>query len=164
MASGCRVEVCQSKDTILSNATIKKLLGAGKTAGVLGQLTEVSPLLPNCLGRWYAGTSLQAAWEARRSQRVCSALPQPPGPVYCSLLLSLSLPPLLQDWGDELFSALREAGGKVYSNYAVGYNNVDVEAATKNGIAVGNTPGRPQLQKCDQRRTGRDSRTCVRPV
>jgi len=29
----------------------------------------------------------------------------------------------------------------VFSNYAVGYNNVDVNAATKHGIPVGNTPG-----------------------
>ncbi|MEA3487321.1 MAG: hypothetical protein U9R20_06660, partial [Thermodesulfobacteriota bacterium] len=33
---------------------------------------------------------------------------------------------LTEVWGDELFSALENAGGKVYSNYAVGYNNVDV--------------------------------------
>ncbi len=30
---------------------------------------------------------------------------------------------------------------QVYSNYAVGYNNVVVPEATKRGIAVGNTPG-----------------------
>ena len=30
---------------------------------------------------------------------------------------------------------------KVISNYAVGFNNIDVAAATKRGIAVGNTPG-----------------------
>lgn len=30
---------------------------------------------------------------------------------------------------------------KVISNYAVGFNNVDVPAATERGIAVGNTPG-----------------------
>jgi hydroxypyruvate reductase 1 len=29
----------------------------------------------------------------------------------------------------------------VYSNYAVGYNNVDIKAASRHGIAVGNTPG-----------------------
>lgn len=40
-----------------------------------------------------------------------------------------------------MFAALRKAGGTAYSNYAVGYNNVDVEAATKRGIPVGNTPG-----------------------
>jgi len=48
---------------------------------------------------------------------------------------------LTEAWGDELFSALRNAGGTAYSNYAVGYNNVDVGAATRNGICVGNTPG-----------------------
>ncbi len=30
---------------------------------------------------------------------------------------------------------------KVISNYAVGYNNIDVEAATARGIVVTNTPG-----------------------
>jgi glyoxylate reductase len=33
------------------------------------------------------------------------------------------------------------AGLKVVSNYAVGFNNIDVAAATARGIAVGNTPG-----------------------
>ena len=48
---------------------------------------------------------------------------------------------LTEDWGEALFEALKKAGGKVYSNYAVGYNNVDVAAATTRGIQVGNTPG-----------------------
>lgn len=48
---------------------------------------------------------------------------------------------LTEDWGDTLFGALKKAGGHAYSNMAVGYNNVDVEAATRHGIAVGNTPG-----------------------
>ena len=48
---------------------------------------------------------------------------------------------LTEDWGEALFSALKEAGGKAYSNYAVGFNNVDVGAATQLGIPVGNTPG-----------------------
>jgi hydroxypyruvate reductase 1 len=48
---------------------------------------------------------------------------------------------LTEPWGDELFAALKTAGGTAYSNYAVGFNNVDVDAATKNGIPVGNTPG-----------------------
>ncbi len=48
---------------------------------------------------------------------------------------------LTEPWGDTLFAALQQAGGTVYSNYAVGYDNVDVAAATKRGIAVGNTPG-----------------------
>ena len=48
---------------------------------------------------------------------------------------------LTEDWGDELFTALKAAGGTAYSNVAVGYNNVDVAAATKHGIPMGNTPG-----------------------
>jgi hydroxypyruvate reductase 1 len=48
---------------------------------------------------------------------------------------------LTEPWGVELFEALAAAGGRVYSNYAVGYNNVDVPEATRRGIAVGNTPG-----------------------
>ncbi|KAK2966822.1 hypothetical protein RJ640_026503 [Escallonia rubra] len=48
---------------------------------------------------------------------------------------------LTEDWGHTLFSALSKAGGKAFSNMAVGYNNVDVNAATKYGVAVGNTPG-----------------------
>jgi hydroxypyruvate reductase 1 len=47
---------------------------------------------------------------------------------------------LTEDWGDTLFAALKKAGGHAFSNMAVGYNNVDVEAATRHGIAVGNTP------------------------
>jgi hydroxypyruvate reductase 1 len=48
---------------------------------------------------------------------------------------------LTEDWGETLFAALEAAGGKAYSNYAVGYNNVKVDIATKHGIPVGNTPG-----------------------
>ncbi|MFH2132129.1 MAG: NAD(P)-dependent oxidoreductase [bacterium] len=48
---------------------------------------------------------------------------------------------LTEEWGKALFSALKAAGGKVYSNYAVGYNNIDIPAATEAGIPVGNTPG-----------------------
>nr|KYP69180.1 Glycerate dehydrogenase [Cajanus cajan] len=48
---------------------------------------------------------------------------------------------LTEEWGEELFSALSRAGGKAFSNMAVGYNNVDVDAANKYGVAVGNTPG-----------------------
>jgi hydroxypyruvate reductase 1 len=48
---------------------------------------------------------------------------------------------LTERWDDELFSALKGAGGKVYANYAVGYNNVNIDDANKNGIPVGNTPG-----------------------
>ena len=48
---------------------------------------------------------------------------------------------LTETWDQALFAALKAAGCTVYSNYAVGYNNVDVDAATENGIPVGNTPG-----------------------
>jgi len=48
---------------------------------------------------------------------------------------------LTEDWGEELFAALKAAGGIAYSNVAVGYNNVDVAAATRHGLPVGNTPG-----------------------
>ena len=48
---------------------------------------------------------------------------------------------LTEAWGEDLFHALQAAGGIVYSNYAVGYNNVDLGAATRYGIPVGNTPG-----------------------
>ncbi|MGD8398732.1 MAG: D-glycerate dehydrogenase [Anaerolineae bacterium] len=45
---------------------------------------------------------------------------------------------------DQVDAELMEAAGpalKVISNYAVGYDNVDVDAATARGIPVGNTPG-----------------------
>jgi glycerate dehydrogenase len=48
---------------------------------------------------------------------------------------------LTEEWGEELFAALKAAGGRVYSNYAVGFNNVDLAAATRQAIPVGNTPG-----------------------
>lgn len=48
---------------------------------------------------------------------------------------------LTEPWGEDLYAALKAAGGTAYSNYAVGFNNVDVDAATRQGIPVGNTPG-----------------------
>ncbi|HCN83209.1 MAG TPA: D-glycerate dehydrogenase, partial [Sphingobacteriaceae bacterium] len=48
---------------------------------------------------------------------------------------------LTEKWSAELFAALKKAGGIAYSNYAVGYDNVDVSGATENNIPVGNTPG-----------------------
>jgi len=44
---------------------------------------------------------------------------------------------------DRIDAPLLDAGShlKVVSNYAVGFNNVDIPAATERGIAVGNTPG-----------------------
>jgi glyoxylate reductase len=44
---------------------------------------------------------------------------------------------------DRIDAALLDAAPrlKVVSNFAVGFNNVDVQAATQRGVAVGNTPG-----------------------
>ena len=42
--------------------------------------------------------------------------------------------------GETLFSALSRAGGRAFSNMAVGDNNVDVNATNKYGVVVGNTP------------------------
>jgi glyoxylate reductase len=44
---------------------------------------------------------------------------------------------------DKIDAALLEAAPrlKVVSNYAVGFNNIDVAAASARGVAVGNTPG-----------------------
>jgi glycerate dehydrogenase len=41
----------------------------------------------------------------------------------------------------EVLTRFKSAGGRVYSNVAVGYDNVDVAAATKLGVCVGSTPG-----------------------
>ncbi len=48
---------------------------------------------------------------------------------------------LVEVWDKEVLTALKSAGGRVYSNVAVGYNNVDIAAASSLGIPVGNTPG-----------------------
>ncbi len=48
---------------------------------------------------------------------------------------------LVEGWDKDVLTALKSAGGKVYSNVAVGYNNVDLAAASSLGIPVGNTPG-----------------------
>ena len=47
---------------------------------------------------------------------------------------------MTENCGETMFSALSRAGGRAFSNMAVGYNNVDVNAANKYGVAVGNTP------------------------
>lgn len=48
---------------------------------------------------------------------------------------------LTEPWGDPLLAALKDAGGQIYSQYAVGYDNVDLAAATRLRLPVGNTPG-----------------------
>ncbi len=48
---------------------------------------------------------------------------------------------LTEKWNGALFARLAAAGGRAFSNYAVGYDNVDVPGATAARIPVGNTPG-----------------------
>ncbi len=48
---------------------------------------------------------------------------------------------LNEPWKTDLLKALVSAGGRVYGNYAVGYDNVDLDTATRLNIPVGNTPG-----------------------
>ncbi len=48
--------------------------------------------------------------------------------------------PLLTDTIDgEVYDAVPSA--KIFSNYAVGFNNIDIEAAKKRGVTITNTPG-----------------------
>lgn len=46
---------------------------------------------------------------------------------------------LTDDIDKEVLSAA--AGAKIFANYAVGFNNIDVSAATEQGIMISNTPG-----------------------
>lgn len=48
---------------------------------------------------------------------------------------------LTEPWSASVLEALAKAGAAVFSTYAVGYNNVDVAAATRLRLPVGNTPG-----------------------
>jgi hydroxypyruvate reductase 1 len=48
---------------------------------------------------------------------------------------------LTEPWTARVIEALAEAGASVFSVYAVGYNNVDVETATRLRLPVGTTPG-----------------------
>jgi glyoxylate reductase len=48
---------------------------------------------------------------------------------------------LLTDRVDDAFLDAAGPGLKVVSNYAVGYDNIDVAACARRGVAVGNTPG-----------------------
>ncbi|MCG8568656.1 MAG: D-glycerate dehydrogenase [Spirochaetes bacterium] len=48
---------------------------------------------------------------------------------------------LLTDTIDNKIFAIAGKQCKIFANYAVGYNNIDINAATKHGIIVTNTPG-----------------------
>jgi glycerate dehydrogenase len=56
---------------------------------------------------------------------------------YCTAVIGQ----LTEKWDASSFAVLKAAGGVAYCNYAVGYDNVDLDGATLNGVAVGNTPG-----------------------
>ncbi|KAG2703134.1 hypothetical protein I3760_06G123300 [Carya illinoinensis] len=53
----------------------------------------------------------------------------------------LSVEDIIALIGDNCDGVIGQRGGTAFSNMAVGYNNVDVNAADKYGVSVGNTPG-----------------------
>lgn len=99
--AGARVEVCTARDTILSVPHIKSLIGTEWCDGVIGQLTEV---------REGVGVKDRGERVGRVKNKTKNASLTPSFPFFFPH----------QDWGDDLFGALKAAGGKVYSNYAVG--------------------------------------------
>ena len=72
-----------------------------------------------------------------------TVLPEPPDYATLSSLFASGdydvVLTQLRDVIDE--PLLTEARVKGVSNFAVGYNNIDIDAATRHGILVGNTPG-----------------------
>lgn len=72
-----------------------------------------------------------------------TVLPEPPDyDTLAALCASGKFDVVLTQLRDVVDSALlAEARVRGVSNYAVGYNNIDVGAATRHGILVGNTPG-----------------------
>jgi hypothetical protein len=170
-AAGCRVEVCTSPDIILSNAAIKQLLGdkCDGVIGQLTEVRwwcVFARLACVCmcacttvLALACAMRSLQALCVPRAPGHAADGPPPTPHPLpRCACGCHARAPTHrghtahhtqtrahththAQDWGSELFEALKGAGGRAYSNYAVGYNNVQVPEATARGIPVGNTPG-----------------------
>ncbi len=48
---------------------------------------------------------------------------------------------LNEPWNAELLGVAAEQGLRAFSTYAVGFDNIDLEAATRLGILAGNTPG-----------------------
>ncbi|KAF6139882.1 hypothetical protein GIB67_009729 [Kingdonia uniflora] len=70
-------------------------------------------------------------WNPNGKYKVISTKPMP-GTRWIRLLTDQDCRvELTEDWGEVLFFALSKAGGKAFSNMAVGYNNVDVYATTK---------------------------------
>ena len=59
----------------------------------------------------------------------------------CGEHIDAAIGQLTEPWGAVLLEALSAAGASIYSQFAVGYDNVDVAAATRLRLPVGNTPG-----------------------
>ncbi len=69
-------------------------------------------------------------------------LPLTPAELRASLAeFDLILPTLGDRYGAEVFADVPNPRAKLLANFGVGYNHIDVTAATKAGIAVSNTPG-----------------------
>jgi glyoxylate reductase len=68
-------------------------------------------------------------------------LPPPRGTLLAAVAGCDGVLTLLTDRVDDEFLDAAGPGLRVVSNYAVGFDNVDVPACTRRGIPVGNTPG-----------------------
>ena len=68
-------------------------------------------------------------------------LPPPRGSLLTRVAGCAGILTLLTDRVDDVLLDAAGPGLKVVSNYAVGYDNIDVGACSRRGIAVGNTPG-----------------------
>jgi glyoxylate reductase len=68
-------------------------------------------------------------------------LPPPPEALIENARGCAGVLTLLSDCIDATFFDAVGPQLKVVSNFAVGYNNIDVDEATRRGIAIGNTPG-----------------------
>lgn len=86
------------------------------------------------------GTALEAVRTACDLHLWPGDLPPPRATLLDEAAQAVGLLPLLNDHID---AAVMDAAPqlKVISNYAVGFDNIDVPAATARGIPVGNTPG-----------------------
>jgi glyoxylate reductase len=85
-------------------------------------------------------TGLACIKEATDADIWTNPLPPPPEALRAKIAACDGLVSLLTDRIDATVMDLAPKL-KVISNFAVGFNNIDVPAATARGIAVGNTPG-----------------------
>lgn len=80
-----------------------------------------------------------------REATICEVWPEPMPPDYETLIeRSRGCDGVLSLLSDRIDAAFLDAVGpqlRVVSNFAVGYNNIDIAAANARGIHIGNTPG-----------------------